>query len=54
MTIMPMGDFYVWYCERCDTRNLTLWARFDDGVTCGACQAKVHDVAEHAGRSNAA
>jgi hypothetical protein len=33
-----MGDYYVWYCEWCDTRNLTLWTRFEqDDVYCGAC-----------------
>jgi hypothetical protein len=38
MKIMPMGDYYVWYCEWCDTRNLTLWTRFEkDNVFCGAC-----------------
>lgn len=39
MKIMPLGDYYVWYCEQCDTKNLTLWTRFEKGqVFCGACR----------------
>ena len=35
---MPLGDYYVWYCEWCDTKNLTIWTRFEkDKVFCGAC-----------------
>ncbi len=38
MRMMPLGDYYVWYCEWCDSRNLTLWTRFEKGeVFCGAC-----------------
>lgn len=38
MNIIPQGDYYVWYCEWCDSRNLTLWTRFEEGkVLCGAC-----------------
>jgi len=38
MKLMPMGDYYVWYCEWCDSRNLTLWTRFEkEEVYCGAC-----------------
>ncbi len=38
MKLMPMGDYYVWYCEWCDSRNLTLWMRVEkDDVYCGAC-----------------
>ncbi|TLN18949.1 hypothetical protein FDZ71_05225 [bacterium] len=38
MKLMPMGDYYAWYCEWCDSRNLTLWTRFEQGgVRCGAC-----------------
>ena len=38
MNIRPLGDYYVWYCEWCDTKNLTLWTRFEkDQVFCGAC-----------------
>ncbi len=38
MKIMPMGDYYVWYCEWCDSKNLTLWTRVEKNeVLCGAC-----------------
>ncbi|MHC1699057.1 MAG: hypothetical protein AB9919_13560 [Geobacteraceae bacterium] len=38
MKLMPIGDYYAWYCEWCDSRNLTLWTRFEKGqVKCGAC-----------------
>jgi hypothetical protein len=38
MKMIPMGDYYVWYCEWCDSRNLTLWTRIETGrVSCGAC-----------------
>ena len=41
MKLMPMGDYYEWYCEWCDSRNLTLWTRFEKGqVTCGACHQR--------------
>ena len=42
MDIMPMGDYYEWYCDWCDSRNLTLWTRFNDGtVACGACHQSI-------------
>lgn len=38
MKLMPLGDYYAWYCDWCDSRNLTLWTRFERGeVFCGAC-----------------
>ncbi|BDV44079.1 hypothetical protein GURASL_30020 [Geotalea uraniireducens] len=38
MNIIPLGDYYAWYCEWCDTKNLVLQQRFAAGtVTCGAC-----------------
>ena len=38
MKLMLMGDYYVWYCEWCDSRNLTPWTRIEKGlVSCGAC-----------------
>jgi hypothetical protein len=41
MKVMPMGDYYVWYCEWCDSRNLTLWTRMEkDSVSCGACHQR--------------
>ncbi|HEX2770563.1 MAG TPA: hypothetical protein VHN12_14900 [Geobacteraceae bacterium] len=38
MKIMPQGDYYVWHCDWCDSRNHTLWTRIETGkVTCGVC-----------------
>jgi len=38
MRLMPQGDYYVWYCDWCDSRNHTLWTRIDMGkVVCAAC-----------------
>ncbi len=38
MKLILQGDYYVWYCEWCDSRNLTLWTRMDaENVACGAC-----------------
>jgi hypothetical protein len=38
MKIMPNGDYYIWYCDWCDSRNLTLWTRIDKmEVVCAAC-----------------
>lgn len=38
MKTMTMGDYYVWYCEWCDSRNLTPWTRTVGGkVCCGGC-----------------
>ena len=49
MKLMPMGDFYVWYCEWCDTRNLTLWAKVEKNkLCCAACQKKFTESEEAA------
>jgi len=41
MQLMPQGDFYVWYCEWCDTRNMTLWIKVEENrLCCTACQKK--------------
>ena len=38
MKLMPQGDYYVWYCDWCDSRNHTLWTRVEKGkVICGVC-----------------
>ena len=40
MKLIPLGDYYVWYCDWCDSRNLTLWTRIDaKALACGACCA---------------
>lgn len=30
-------DYYFWCCDWCDSENLVLWAKLQDGATCGAC-----------------
>ena len=43
MKMKPMGDYYVWFCEWCDSRNATLWAHVaTPNVCCSACQQKFH------------
>ena len=37
MKIRLNEDYYFWCCEWCDTENLVLWARLQDGTYCGAC-----------------
>jgi len=38
MRTMAMGEYYVWYCEWCDSRNLTPWGTAAGGrVNCGCC-----------------
>lgn len=38
MKLMQRGDYYVWYCDWCDSRNNTLWTRLETGkVVCGVC-----------------
>lgn len=38
MRTLTMGEFYVWYCEWCDSRNLTPWVQtMDSKVVCGCC-----------------
>lgn len=39
MKLMPRGDYFVWYCEWCDSRNSTIRTRIGShSVTCSACQ----------------
>ena len=41
MQLMPQGDYYVWYCEWCDTRNMTLWTKIEKNqLCCAACQKR--------------
>lgn len=37
MKIRIEEDYYFWCCDWCDTENLVLWARLQDGPSCGAC-----------------
>jgi len=41
MNLMPRGDYYVWDCEWCDSRNLTIWMKVEsDNLVCTACQRR--------------
>ena len=47
MKLMSMGDHYVWFCEWCDTRNMTLWTRVEENqLCCAACHKKFSAFAE--------
>ncbi len=42
MRLIPIGDYYEWYCDWCDSKNLTLWTKFERGeVICGACHKRM-------------
>ncbi len=30
-------DYYFWCCDWCDSENLVLWTKVQNGTTCGAC-----------------
>jgi hypothetical protein len=48
MNVMPKGDFYVWYCDWCDSRNMTIWTKVDtDRFCCNACQKANTIEADH-------
>lgn len=54
MQLMPLGDHYVWYCEWCDTRNVTLWVRVEGNRVCCAACHKTFSVFEETRRGVAA
>jgi hypothetical protein len=37
MKIRLNDDYYFWCCDWCDSENLVLWARLQNGTNCGAC-----------------
>ena len=37
MKIRINEDYYFWCCDWCDSENLVLWAKLQDGPSCGAC-----------------
>lgn len=42
MKLIPQDDYYLWYCDWCDSRNRTHWTRIETGkIQCGACQMPV-------------
>lgn len=44
MKLIPMGEYYVWHCDWCDSTNHTLCRPGADGLTCAACH---NHQAEH-------
>jgi hypothetical protein len=44
MKLSTSGEYYLWYCDWCDSRNLTPWSKAGAGkVNCGGCH-KEHNV----------
>ena len=42
MKLMPVGDYYVWHCDWCDSTNYTIWTRLEsEGLACAACHKQV-------------
>lgn len=37
MKIGSNEEYYFWCCDWCDSENLVLRARLQDGADCGAC-----------------
>ena len=37
MKIQLNDDYYFWCCDWCDSENLVLWSKLQDGTFCGAC-----------------
>ena len=38
MKMIPMGEYYVWFCNWCDSTNQVHWSKQDrPDLTCAAC-----------------
>lgn len=38
MELLAVGDRYIWYCDWCDTKNVTPWVRTKEKkLCCAAC-----------------
>lgn len=37
---MVNEDYYFWCCDWCDSENLVLWAKRQNGTNCGACHRR--------------
>lgn len=49
MELMPVGDRYIWYCDWCDSKNVTPWVRVEEKeVCCAACHKTFPSAAEEA------
>jgi len=52
MKLIPIGDYYAWYCDWCDSRNLTPWTSVEKSkVYCGACKKQFSMVLNEFPRS---
>ncbi len=38
MKLRHSEDYYFWCCNMCDSGNLILWAKLQDGATCSICK----------------
>jgi hypothetical protein len=41
MKIRLHEDYYFWCCDWCDSENRVLWAKLQDGTSCGACHRPI-------------
>jgi len=42
MQLIQRGEHYIWHCEKCDTRNTTLWIHIEKNqVCCATCRNKI-------------
>lgn len=47
MKLMPVGDYYVWHCDWCDSTNYTIWMQMEaDGIACAACHKKFSEFTD--------
>jgi len=47
MKLIPVGDYYVWHCDWCDSTNYTIWTRMEDeGLACAACHKQFSEFTE--------
>lgn len=47
MKLMPVGDYYVWHCDWCDSTNYTLWTRMElEGLACAACHKQFSEFSD--------
>lgn len=54
MELMAVGDRYIWYCDWCDTKNVTPWTKSKGNeVSCGACHKTFPSYGTEAQRKGA-
>jgi len=45
MNIRLDEDYYFWCCDWCDSENMVLRVKLQDGIRCGACQRSMSLIA---------